>query len=123
MSRNDEKDWVCCGFQALTDAAEAAADAYHRPCPPKWRVAHDEGKLRVQFAVRLALLLDPVWLAWNDGAAVRVAEGIRASRQFGDLPILADALEDAGCDEAGLLNLLRSSATQADGWVLDLLLD
>jgi hypothetical protein len=43
---------------ALTYAAHALAEAIHqerKPYPPKWRVANDEGKLRVQAVVRQAL--------------------------------------------------------------------
>jgi hypothetical protein len=40
------------------------------------------------------------------------------------LGILADALEDAGCDHAGILTHLRSPGPHAPGcWALDLLLD
>ena len=54
----DEGDWTYCAFMTLTYAAHAMALAVHqerRPHPPKWRFAHDEGKLRVQAAVRQAL--------------------------------------------------------------------
>jgi CheY-like chemotaxis protein len=50
---------------------------------------------------------DTAWLAWNDGCAVKMARVIRDERRFGDLPILADALEDAGCSDAELLEHLR----------------
>src|SRR5436190_2067746 len=38
---------------------------------------------------------DPAWLT---AAVVQLASGIYADRAFDGLPILADALEDAGCD-------------------------
>src|SRR5262249_24421195 len=39
---------------------------------------------------------DPAWAAWNDGTVVKLAQGIHDGRVFDRLPILADALEEAG---------------------------
>lgn len=36
------------------------------------------------------------WLTWNDGTVPRLAQSIYDERRFEDMPILADALEDAG---------------------------
>jgi hypothetical protein len=36
------------------------------------------------------------WLAWNDGTVPKLAQALYDGRRFEDLPILADALEDAG---------------------------
>jgi hypothetical protein len=46
------------------------------------------------------------------------------SRDFGAMPILADALQDAGCDSDTLLNHLRDAKqTHVRGcWALDLVL-
>ena len=44
-------------------------------------------------------------------------------RAFDRLPILADALEDAGCDNADILNHCRSAGPHVRGcWVVDLVL-
>jgi hypothetical protein len=51
----------------------------------------------------------PAVLAWGDGVARHMAEGIYEERAFDRLPILADALEDAGCADAELLGHLRRS--------------
>ena len=68
-------------------------------------------------------LVDPVWLAWNDGIVTRIAQSIDALGRFGDLPILHDALLDAGCDSEAILQHLRSPGTHTRGcWVVDLLL-
>jgi hypothetical protein len=47
------------------------------------------------------------------------------SRDFGAMPILADALQDAGCDNDDILNHCRDEkATHVRGcWVVDLVLD
>jgi len=49
------------------------------------------------------IVIDPLWLEWNNRAIVRLAEGIYHDRAFDRLPILADALEDAGCQDADIL--------------------
>jgi GNAT superfamily N-acetyltransferase len=41
--------------------------------------------------------LDPSWLAWEGGLIPRLAQAIYEERAFDQLPVLADALEDAGC--------------------------
>jgi hypothetical protein len=67
--------------------------------------------------------IDPAWMWANDRAAGLCAEGIYEERAWDALPILADALEEAECDDAGLLAHLRSHGPHARGcWVLDSLL-
>ncbi len=65
----------------------------------------------------------PVWLQWHAGIVWSIAQSIYERRQFQDCPIVADALEDAGCDNADLLNHLRGPGPHVRGcWALDLLL-
>ncbi len=67
--------------------------------------------------------LDPALLAWNGGTVVKIAQGIYEERAFDRMPILADALEDAGCDDADLLAHCREPGDHVCGcWALDLLL-
>jgi hypothetical protein len=67
--------------------------------------------------------LDPAWLTWNRGTVRRLAETIYETRAFESLPILADALEDAGCTDAALLDHLRGPEPHALGcFALDLVL-
>jgi hypothetical protein len=53
-----------------------------------------------------------------------LAKGIYDDLAFDRMPILADALQEAGCDSDDLLNHLRdSSAAHVRGcWTLDLVL-
>jgi hypothetical protein len=45
------------------------------------------------------------------------------SREFSPMPILADALQDAGCDSAEVLDHCQGFGTHARGcWVVDLVL-
>jgi hypothetical protein len=56
-------------------------------------------------------------------AVSRLAETIYADRDFDRLPILADALEEAGCTDAEILNHCRGPGPHVRGcWVVDLLL-
>jgi hypothetical protein len=72
---------------------------------------------------RPAPAADPAWLAWNDRTVPKLAEAIYEDRRFEDLPVLADALLDAGCTDAELLGHLRGPGPHARGcWALDLLL-
>jgi hypothetical protein len=50
---------------------------------------------------------DPGWLHWANGTVRKIAEAIDAWRAFGELPILADALEEAGCCDGRILRHLR----------------
>jgi hypothetical protein len=68
--------------------------------------------------------IDPACLAWNDRQVVRLAEGIYDERAFDRMPILADALEEAGCTEAALLDHLRSPGPHVRGcFAVDLCLN
>lgn len=87
-------------------------------------------------AARLRLLRDifgnpfrppvvrPAWLAWNDGTVRKLAAAVYENRRFEDLPILADALEEAGCDDAGMLAHCHGGGEHVPGcWVVDQLLE
>ena len=55
--------------------------------------------------------------------AVSLARSIYEDRAFDRMPILADALEEAGCDDADLLAHCRGGGPHARGcWAVDLLL-
>jgi hypothetical protein len=67
---------------------------------------------------------DPAWLWWNDSAVANMAAAIYQDRAFDRLPILADALEDAGCDNAEILAHCRGAGDHVRGcWVVDLLME
>ena len=64
--------------------------------------------------------LDP---AWRTSTVVALAGQMYASRDFNAMPILADALMDAGCDSDDILSHLRGPGLHARGcWALDLVL-
>jgi hypothetical protein len=67
--------------------------------------------------------LSPQWLAWNHHCVVRLAQTIYEQQQFDHLPILGDALEEAGCDNEEILWHCRDAVVHARGcWVVDAIL-
>jgi hypothetical protein len=58
--------------------------------------------------------------AWRTPTVLAIATGAYADRDFSALPILADALEDAGCTAAEVLEHCREPAEHTRGcWVVD----
>jgi len=61
--------------------------------------------------------------SWRTTTVAQLAEAIFANRAFDRLPILADALEDAGCTNRDILDHCRQPGAHARGcWVVDLVL-
>jgi hypothetical protein len=61
--------------------------------------------------------------SWQTSNVTALATAIYDDRAFDRLPILADALEDAGCDNADILNHCRQPGIHVRGcWVVDLVL-
>jgi hypothetical protein len=66
--------------------------------------------------------IEPLWLAASDGAVRKLAQVIHDEAAFDRLPILADALEDAGCPDGDLLRHCREPDGHVRGcWAVDLL--
>lgn len=61
---------------------------------------------------------------WRTDTVMSLARQMYESRDFGAMPILADALQDAGCDDEAILSHCRdASAAHVRGcWVVDLVL-
>lgn len=77
-----------------------------------------------------AVAIGRAWLTWNDATIPKLAHAIYDERELpsghldaGRLAILADALEEAGCQDADILSHCRSSGPHVRGcWVVDLIL-
>jgi anti-anti-sigma factor len=68
-------------------------------------------------------LIEPSWLAFSDGLIPRLARAIAQDGTFDHLPVLGDALEEAGCADADVLGHCRCGGRHArDCWVLAALL-
>jgi hypothetical protein len=64
--------------------------------------------------------VEPGWLTAD---VVALAKSIYADRAFDRMPILADALQDAGCENADVLDHCRGPGPHVRGcWVVDLVL-
>ncbi|MCE9561749.1 MAG: hypothetical protein K8U57_06800 [Planctomycetes bacterium] len=67
------------------------------------------------------VVAEPAWLTSD---VVALAQGIYANRDFSAMPILADALQDAGCDSEDMLAHCRDEKqVHVRGcWVVDQIL-
>ncbi len=67
--------------------------------------------------------VNPGWLTWHDGVVRQIARTIYDEAGFDRLPILADALEEAGCTDGDWLAHCREAGMHGRGcWVVDLIL-
>lgn len=88
--------------------------------------------LRDERCVQVALLRDifsnpfhPIAFSpeWRTSTAVAIAQQMYESRDFSAMPILADAIQDAGCDNADILDHCCGAGPHVRGcWVVDLVL-
>src|SRR5262249_15956064 len=62
----------------------------------------------------------PFQPAWKSAPGAKLATGIYQERAFARLPLLADALEEAGCTDASVLDHCRREQPHYLGcWVID----
>jgi hypothetical protein len=62
--------------------------------------------------------------AWRTDTAVKLAEYMYENCDFSAMPILGDALQDAGCAETDIIALCQTDKPHVRGcWVVDLVLD
>ena len=59
-------------------------------------------------------------VSWRTSTAVAIAQGMYESRDFSAMPILADALQDAGCENDDVLNHAAGGPHVRRCWVIDL---
>lgn len=107
--------------EVVSLASHAAFYALRAAEPAQEAVA--QGRILADILGRPASLVSPDtdWLTEN---VVALANGIYAKRAFDRMPILADALEEAGCNSTDILDHCRSNGPHAPGcWVIDLLLN
>ena len=106
------------GFRVPFTAEEAAA------CfPDEFRSGRPDGCLR-GCTNRPPSALTSIPPAWRTDTVIALARQMYESRDFSAMPILADALQDAGCDSPDILDHCRDPhATHVRGcWVVDLVL-
>jgi hypothetical protein len=133
FSRRREPLWFHRWLASLVAAVAAAKRVRFDPQKEFFRGAADrEGRTERKARAELVRELfgnpfrpaaAPAWRVGEDSTALRLAQAIYRERRFADLPILADALEEAGCDHADALAHCRSGGEHVCGcWVVDLLL-
>ena len=66
--------------------------------------------------------LEPKWLAFQDGVVCQLAQAIDQDNDFSRMPILGDALEEAGCVNEVILQHCRSGTHLLGCWLVDALL-
>jgi hypothetical protein len=68
-----------------------------------------------------SLTVEPAWMAWNGGTVPKLAAMIAEEGRWADVPILADALEEAGCVDAAILDHCRQPSEHLPGcWVVEM---
>jgi hypothetical protein len=119
MERHRRRSWAV----TLPDARQSAVET-SREFSISHRQAELAGALRciVGNPFSRPTIPQPT-LAWNDRTIPKLARATYEERAYERLPILADALEDAGCSDPDLLGHLRSQGPHVRGcWALDLVL-
>jgi hypothetical protein len=71
---------------------------------------------------RPAVTIEPAWLAANGGLGRAIVEGIEAEGRFDEVPVLGDALEDAGCADPVILTHARRQRHYRGCWLIDAVL-
>jgi hypothetical protein len=88
-----------------------------------WYYAWPGGRIEFADGMRVGpngSMWRPVWVSRD---VVDLARAIKASGGYDRLPVLADALEEAGCDDPALLADCRGDGPHVrEGWVVDLIL-
>jgi hypothetical protein len=130
----DCRNWVASQESYLRAAAcaeNAVADVM--PAASVQELVTRANRRVAEYAAQLSLFRDivgnpfrPVAFApeWRTSTAIALARGMYESRDFGAMPILADALQDAGCDNDDILDHCRGEkqAHVRGCWVVDLVL-
>jgi hypothetical protein len=114
-------------YAEIWNAVKAWRDASHKCWEPIRKITSAEEK-RIQASLVREIFGNPFRPVafdpkWGTSTAVALARGIYQDRAFDRLPILADALQDAGCETTDILDHCRGPGPHVRGcWVVDLLL-
>ena len=111
-------EWQASQPQAWEAAVGAARTTIHELRAAQCRVLRDLAGNPFR-----PVLVRGAWLAWEGGIVRRMAQEVYEGRAFDRLPILADALEDAGCADGEMLRHCREPGEHVRGcWAVDLVL-
>jgi hypothetical protein len=97
--------------------------------PPEVDALDAEAKRKLCDAIRdvagnpfRPVTIEPGWLDANNGQARAIARSIDEEGRFAELPVLADALEDAGCSDEPILTHARQPNHYRGCWLIDAIL-
>ncbi len=122
-----DADWVAVAASANQDFSgdiRRLFPRYGRCTPDKVLAARVSDLFRdiLGNPFRNVLLLQE-WLDWTDRTVVKIAQAIYEERAFDRMPILGDALEEAGCTDPDILDHCRQPGEHARGcWLVDQIL-
>src|SRR5262249_43021707 len=122
LTAGGEPTW--CAAHSAHRAMEAFFWADPAPRSPLY-----QAEKAVQVAILRDVFGNPFRLVgfdptWRTDTTVSLARQMYEAQVFGNMPVLADALQDAGCDNADVLGHCRDpQLTHVRGcWVVDLVL-
>lgn len=120
---------ACRRFAAITDPKHTAPDrgnydaGYGPPAIEAEEAACREHTILLREIVGNPFRPVAVATSWLTSEALALARGIYEEKAFDRMPILADALQDAGCDSDDVLDHCRGPGPHVRGcWVVDLVL-
>jgi hypothetical protein len=122
----DKGDPLAPAIVTARNAAWAVADQQHQSFATESTAA--TGEHREQARLLRCLFGNPfrpvtILPSWGSATVLALAQAIYDDRAFDRLPILADALEDAGCANPDILQHCRGGGDHVRGcWPVDLLL-
>jgi len=111
------------GFRAATQAAERAIELAKAAGDTWWEERWYQAAYLCDI-VGNPFRRPPADPAWLSDTVVAIASGMYAARDFSAMPVLADALQEAGCTSDEILHHCRDPhASHVRGcWVVDLVL-
>jgi hypothetical protein len=130
---SDACEWACRPGDEAQAAGKAAQAAARAAVDLPWPAAGEPyWGCPVELAAQAELARDifgnpfrssEIQLEWLTADVLAMAKAMYANRDFSAMPILADALQDAGCDDDDILSHCREAREHVRGcWVVDLLL-
>ena len=127
-------EWVYDSTSARHHSSDAAKCLAFASAPTPWKAAFKAARLVQTQLLRCmianpfrSVVVNPAWRSYTVGALAQAAYEDRVlpsgQLQSDRLAVLADALEDAGCDSADILGHLREQGPHVRGcWAVDLVL-
>jgi len=117
--RRDASVPIAAAYQHLCDELTKYNEARSRLAASE-EAAQCEMVRDMQIYPEITVGFDP---AWRTSTAVAMARGFVESRDFSAMPILADALQDAGCEDPEILEHCRAEKPHYRGcWVIEMIL-